>query len=181
MTLPRVFPQPQHQVDSQVRIDEVSPSRDGVPSPRGDAQHQMNSQIAINDFSFDIDGNGELDPFEKKLKAMFHAADTDGSGTLSPAEMLTIMRQMYEGEKAQKRMGRTIWGLSGLVVLLIVALTGVSIAGTVIGGEAIKESKVPDCSDPEQCDSSNVVNVGTVESYVESIFDLPAAPTNQVR
>ena len=144
-------------------------------------QHQMDSQVRIADFSFDVNGDGVLDPFEKKIKEAFHAADTDGSGTLSPAEMLTIMRQMYEGEKAQKRMGRTIWGLSGLVVLLIVALTGVSIAGAVIGGETIKEAKVPDCSDPEQCDGSNVVNVGTVESYVESIFDLPAAPTNQVR
>ena len=146
-------------------------------------QHQMDSQVRIADFSFDVNGDGVLDPFEKKIKEAFHAADTDGSGTLSPAEMLTIMRQMYEGEKAQKRMGRTIWGLSGLVVLLIVALTGVSIAGAVVGGEAIKESKVPDCSDPDptQCDGSNVVNVATVESYVESIFDLPAAPTNQVR
>ena len=115
--------------------------------------------------------------------AAFKAADKDNSGTLTPVEMLEIMRHMSESAKAAKRMGRTIMGLAGLVVLLILTLGGVSVAGAVVGGEAIKESKVPDCADPSsdaRCDAGNLVSVGQVESFVPGLFDLPTAPTNQL-
>jgi hypothetical protein len=146
--------------------------------------HEMHNEIRIADFNFDINGDGDLDPFEKKVMAAFKAADKDESGTLTPVEMLEIMRGMAESSKAAKRMGRTIMGLSGLVVLLILTLGGVSIAGAVVGGEAIKESKVPDCSDPKvtdkRCDPGNLVSVGQVESFTDSLFDLTSAPINQL-
>jgi len=70
--------------------------------------------------------------------------------------------------------------------MLIIALVGVSISGAMVGGEAIKESKVPDCSDPAvaaisgKCDAGKMVRVGAVESFFDSVFDLPAVPTNQL-
>ena len=134
-------------------MSSLAPSK-VAPFPRveGDLQvtemdapttHQMHNEIRIADFNFDINGDGNLDAFEKKVAAAFKAADKDNSGTLTPVEMLEIMRHMSESAKAAKRMGRTIMGLAGLVVLLILTLGGVSVAGAVVGGEAIKESKVP--------------------------------------
>ena len=49
---------------------------------------------------------------------------------------------------------------------------------------AIKESKVPDCSNPSaddaRCDATNLVSVGQVESFTDSLFDLPTAPLHQL-
>jgi hypothetical protein len=97
----------------------------------------------------DIDGDGKLDPFEKQVMQAFKAADRDDSGTLTPIEMIEIMRTMADTSRANKRLGRSVFGLMGLVVLLIGALVGVSISGAMVGGETIKESHVPDCSSPE--------------------------------
>jgi len=144
----------------------------------------MQSEIRIADFNFDINGDGCLDPFEKKVMAAFKAADRDNSGTLTPVEMIEIMRSMAESEKTKKRMGRTIFALIGLVVLLVLALVGVSITGAIVGGETIKESKVPSCADPEvsdpRCSANNVVHTASVESFTPSIFALPTASTNQL-
>jgi len=144
----------------------------------------MQSEIRIADFNFDINGDGSLDPFEKKVMEAFKAADRDGSGTLTPVEMLEIMRTMADSAKAAKRMGRTIFGLAGLVVLLVLALVGVSIAGAIVGGETIKESKVPSCAGPDasdpRCSAGNIVHTASVESFTPSIFALPTASTNQL-
>jgi hypothetical protein len=164
----------------------VSPTPPMSKAPRDTSKtHEMFNEIRIADFNFDIDGDGVIDPFEKKVMAAFKAADRDNSGTLTPVEMLDIMRKMAESAKTNKRMGRTIWGLIALVAVLVLALLGVSIAGAVVGGEAIKESKVPDCSNPseedeERCDPANLVSVGQVESFTDSLFLLPTAPINQL-
>ena len=103
-----------------------------APEPvrtRTETTHEMHNEIRIADFNFDINGDGNLDPFEKKVMAAFKAADKDNSGTLTPVEMLEIMRHMAESSKAAKRMGRTIAGLIAIVVLLIATLGGVSVAG----------------------------------------------------
>ena len=100
----------------------VSPM-DDVKRPRDTSTtHQMFNEIRIADFNFDIDGDGNIDPFEKKVMAAFKAADKDNSGTLTPVDMLEIMRKMADSSRAYKRMGRTIWGLVALVALLVVAL-----------------------------------------------------------
>ena len=111
------------------------------------------------------------------------AADTDGSGELTPAEMVTVMRGMAEAHKTNKRLGKQIWVLLGLIFLLVGALVGTSVSGAILGGELIKDSKVPSCSDPtdRRCNPANLVSVNTVESFVTSIFDLPSVATNQVR
>jgi hypothetical protein len=146
--------------------------------------HEMHSEIRIADFNFDINGDGNLDPFEKKVMAAFKAADKDNSGSLTPVEMLEIMRHMADQAKTAKRMGRTIIGLVGLIVLLVLTLGGVSLASVMVGGEAIKETKAPDCSNPSEndsrCDPTNLVSVGQVESFTDSLFDLPTAPLNQL-
>jgi hypothetical protein len=157
-----------------------------VPEPATRVQAFESKTIKISDFDFDLDKDGKVDPFEGKVLSALKAADTDGSGTLTPAEMVTVLRGMAATEKANTRLGRTVMALFCLVVLLIAALVGVSVAGAVVGGEVIKESKIPDCSDPtvganeDKCNPSKLTRVGAVESFLESIFDLPTVPTNQL-
>ena len=68
------------------------------PAPREPSTtHQMHNEIRISDFNFDINGDGNLDAFEKKVMAAFKAADKDNSGTLTPVEMLEIMRRFGFG------------------------------------------------------------------------------------
>ena len=144
----------------------------------------MKSEIKIADFNFDIDGDGKIDEFERKVQTAFQAADTDKSGTLTPIEMLGIMRHMSEGEKVKKRQGRTIFALAGLAGLLVLMLGAVSITGAVVGGEAIKESKVPNCDDPSvtdnRCSVGNIVHTGSIESFYPTIFALATGATNQL-
>jgi len=144
----------------------------------------MKSEIKIADFNFDVDGDGKIDEFERKVQTAFQAADTDKSGTLTPIEMLGIMRHMSEGEKVKKRQGRTIFALAGLAGLLVLMLGAVSITGAVVGGEAIKESKVPNCDDPSvtdnRCSVGNIVHTGSIESFYPTIFALATGATNQL-
>ena len=139
--------------------------------------------IRIEDFDFDLDKDGKVDPFEQKVHAALLAADVDNSGTLSPTELVGVFKGMAGKEKETAQLSRTVSRLSCLVVLLCGALVGTSVAGAVIGGDAIKESRVPDCSEPSadpRCDPGRLVTVGTVESFVESVFDLPGMPTEQL-
>lgn len=151
-----------------------------VPMNTGD------KSIRIADFDFDLDKDGKTDEFEKKVLQALQAADTDGSGTLTPAEMVTVLRGMAESQKENKRLGKQVTFLSILTVLLIVALTGVATVGAMLGGETIKESKVPDCSDPstpeeeDMCAPGNTVSTSSVQSYYPAIFDLASAPTEQL-
>ena len=56
--------------------------------------------IRIADFDFDLDKDGKVDPFEKKVLTSLKAADTDGSGTLTPLEMMSVLKQMADSNKA---------------------------------------------------------------------------------
>ena len=83
--------------------------------------------------------------------------------------------------KLNKQLKKMIFLLALLLVLALCALVGTSVAGSIIGGETIKESRVPDCDNDARCtDTSRLVRVGGVESFVPSIFDLPAVPTEQL-
>jgi len=147
------------------------------------ASQRASAEIRIANFDFDLDKDGTVDPFEQKVKQALHAADTDGSGTLSPAEFIGVLKTMASTEKEKSSLGRQVGLLSGLVVLLIGALVGVSIVGAVVGGDSIKENRNPDCSDGAanpRCQPSGLVRVGSVESFVPSIYNLPSMPTNQL-
>ena len=80
-----------------------------LPTDKKDMPPDMRSEIRIADFNFDINGDGDVDPFEKKVMNAFKAADRDNSGTLTPVEMLEIMRGMAEQHKTNKRLGRTVF------------------------------------------------------------------------
>lgn len=78
-------------------------------------------------------------------------------------------------------MGRIIFAL----LIIIVGMIGCMFATSMTAGEIIKESKVPDCSDPSvsdtaRCAPKGLTHVGVVESYTPTIFQLPTAPTNQL-
>ena len=147
------------------------------------ASRPTGAMIKIADFNFDLNGDGKVDAFERKVHDALKAADTDGSGSLTAAEFMSVLRSMAATEKQNKSLSKQVFRLSALVVLLIGALVGVSIVGSIVGGDSIKESRVPDCSDgtdDPRCQPSGLVRVGSVESFVQSIFDLPAMPTEQL-
>ena len=69
------------------------------------------------------------------------------------------------------------------MVALVLALASIFIV-SMLAGETIKESKIPDCSDPAmddtRCKSQGLTHVGSVESYSPNIWGLAAGPTNQL-
>lgn len=139
--------------------------------------------ISISDFDPDFNQDGTVDAFEAKMLTALKSADVDGSGTLSPAEMVMVFRSQIETQKSNRRLSRTVSALFLLVVLLLFALVGVSISGAMVGGEAIKESHVPDCDDPanaERCSPEGLVRVGTVESFAPGVYNLANAPPEQL-
>lgn len=95
-------------------------------------------------------------------------------------QLYGVIESLVATKRANKNMGRVI---AALLVAIMLALASI-FATNIIAGEAIKESKIPDCSDPStddaRCNPTGLTHVGTVESYAPSIFDLPAAPTNQL-
>jgi len=146
------------------------------------ARRESDGEIPIAALSVDVDGDGQLDAFEKRLAKQLKAADKDGSGTLDPTELVGVLRSMVETEKANKRLNRLVALLFALVVLLITALTGTAIAGSVVGGNAIKEDHTVDCSDSNdpRCDGAMAVHTMPVESFAPSIFDLVETPIEQL-
>ena len=146
------------------------------------ARRESDGEIPIAALSVDVDGDGQLDAFEKRLAKQLKAADKDGSGTLDPTELVGVLRSMVETEKANKRLNRLVALLFALVVLLITALTGTAIAGSVVGGNAIKEDHTIDCSDSNdpRCDGAMAVHTMPVESFAPSIFDLVETPIEQL-
>ena len=53
----------------------------------------------IDDFNFDLDKDGHVDPFELKVLAALKAADTAGSGTLTTAQFVKVLRGVAATEK----------------------------------------------------------------------------------
>jgi hypothetical protein len=102
----------------------------------------VGGQIKISDFDFDFDKDGKVDAFEQKIQNALKAADTDGSGTLTQAEFVSVLRQMADTEKQNKNLGKKVTALSVLSVVLLLLLTAVSVVGAVVGGNSIKESHV---------------------------------------
>jgi hypothetical protein len=116
--------------------------------------------------------------------ALMAKYDTDGNGNFSVAEVRSIVKDVQTQNTLNRQLKKIVGLLFVAVFLLIGTLVGTSIAGAAIGGQSIKESKVPDCSDPDsndaRCDPSNVVKVGSVESFLPSVYDLAAAPPEQL-
>jgi hypothetical protein len=109
--------------------------------------------------------------------------DKDGNGIFDLEEVRNIVRDIQAEQKKSKQLGRAVMALFLLVIILIGALVGTAIAGAMIGGEAIKEAKVPNCDGPDApatCAEGNLVRTGTVESFYPSVFQLATAKTEQL-
>jgi hypothetical protein len=105
--------------------------------------------------------------------------DVDGSGSFSIEEVRAIVKDFQSARALSKQLKKIVVGMLVLIVLLMGCLVATSITGAMIGGEKIKENRNPDCSDGT-CDSSRLVRVGGVESFVPSLFGLAALPTEQL-
>ena len=111
--------------------------------------------------------------------------DKDGNGVFDIAEVRNIVDDVQKEKAKSKQLLRAVMFLVVMVFVLIGALVGTSIVGAVVGGERIKESKVPDCDDPlfkgtSRCAQGNLVRTGSVESYYPRIFDLASGKTEQL-
>ena len=137
--------------------------------------------IPIASLNPDSDGDGKVEPWEVDVFERIKAADADASGIISTKELFGVIKGAAESDKQKKLYRKLAMVLLGVVVVLIGLLVAVSIVGAVVGGNAIKEARVPDCStgnDP-LC-STGVVGTATIESFSPSVFGLAAAPINQM-
>ena len=131
--------------------------------------HEMHNQIRIADFNFDVDGDGRVDDFEKKVMRAFKAADVDNSGTLTPAEMISVMKDMAQTQKANKGLK----SLLAIAVAIIVMLIGAMLAVSVAAGEMVKESHVGGTGGSEMISTNgDVVQTDAVESFTD-LFETP--------
>jgi len=153
------------------------PSAATAPEPASQGGSTRRRSIKIEDFDFDLDKDGKVDPFEAKVLSALKVADVDGTGTLDNREMITVIRGMVESEKTQTRLGKQVSVLAGVVILLIVCLTGVAVLGSIVGGESIKESHVTGSTMTSKSGAAVAVAQATVDY---SIWDLPALTTKKL-
>ena len=105
--------------------------------------------------------------------------DLDGSGSFSIEEVKAIVRDIISARSMSKQLKKIVFAMLALIVLLIGCLVAASITGAIIGGEKIKETHSPSCANGT-CESSRLVRVGGVESFVPGLFALAAVPTEQL-
>jgi hypothetical protein len=131
--------------------------------------------IPINTLNPDSDGDGKVEKWEAEVFDRIKDADADKSGSISVKELFTVIKGAAESDRA-KRMFRNLFFAA---LFVIIVLIGAMLAMSIVAGESIKENRNPKC-DGGDCDPSALVSVGSVESFVGSIFDLPTVPTNQL-
>ena len=152
-----------------------------IASAQSELKEARAGGIPISSLNPDSDGDGKVEKWEVEVYNRIKDADADRSGSINVKELFGVIKGAAESDR-QKRVFRRLFGVS---VLVILALVGSMLAMGVVAGEAVKESHVPDCSDPSnadaaRCASGALVRVGEVESFVDSIFDLPGVPTEQL-
>jgi len=134
--------------------------------------------IQIAALNPDSDGDGKVEAWEKEVFERIKEADADQSGAISVKELFGVIKGAAASDRA-KRLFRRLFIAAVLVIFILI---GAMLGTGIVAGEAVKESKVPSCSDPDSasCNPDGLVRVGTVESFVASIFDLPSAPTESL-
>ena len=130
---------------------------------------QKGGSIPIAALNPDSDGDGKVEPWEVDVFNRIKAADADSSGSISVKELFGVIKRAAESDKA-KRLFRRLFFAS---LLVIVVLVGAMLGMSIVGGEAIKENRNPNC-DTGECDPGRLVSVGTVESFVA-----PSSPTDR--
>jgi len=139
--------------------------------------------IPISTLDPDTDGDGKVEKWEVDVFERIKAADEDKSGSINVKELFGVIKGAAESDKQKKLYRKAAMALAAVVLFLIGALVAVSLVGAIVGGNMIKESKVPDCSatpEAEGCEAGKLVSVGTVESFTPSVFSLARAPTEQL-
>ena len=152
-----------------------------IASGHAQLEEAQKGGIPITTLNPDSDGDGKVEKWEVEVYNRIKEADADNSGSISVKELFGVIKGAAESDR-MKRLYRRLFLIAILVILaLIAAMLGMSL----VAGEAVKESHVPDCSDPSnadaaRCASGNIVRVGEVESFYDSIFDLCTVPTEQL-
>jgi len=136
------------------------------------------SSIPIATLNPDSDGDGKVEAWETEVFERIKAADADQSGAISVKELFGVIKGAAASDRA-KRLFRRLFIAAVLVIFILI---GAMLGMGIVAGEAVKESKVPSCSDPDSasCNPEGLVRVGSVESFVASVFDLPSAPTESL-
>ena len=115
-----------------------------------------------------------------KIYAALKAADIDGSGSIGVGELYAVIGNLVSAKRTARNLTKLV---AALMVALVLALASIFIV-SMLAGETIKESKIPDCSDPTtddlRCQPKGLTHVGSVESYSPNLWGLAAAPTNQL-
>ena len=155
---------------SEVQVTEVQVE----PTTRSGAE------LNISALNPDADGDGNVSPLEMEIYKSLKAADIDGSGSIGTGELYKVISDLVGEKRKVKNLSKLVVGLLLIIVLALASIFVVSL----LAGETIKESKIPDCSDPAvndaRCEPQGLTHVGSVESYSPTLWGLAAAPTNQL-
>ena len=115
-----------------------------------------------------------------QIYAALKAADIDGSGSIGVGELYAVIGSLVSAKRTARNLTKLV---VALLVALVLALASIFVV-SMLAGESIKESKIPDCSNPTsddpRCQPTGLTHVGSVESYSPNIWVLAAAPTNQL-
>jgi hypothetical protein len=103
--------------------------------------------------------------------------DTDGNGSFSISEVRLIVEDVQKQKSENRSMKKLICMLLGFMLLLLVALVGTSLFGAVIGGDAIKETRVAADQPPP---GARAVATAPLRSHSANLFGLANAPTDQL-
>lgn len=100
--------------------------------------------IPISTLNPDTDGDGKVEKWEVEVFNRIKDADADNSGSISVKELFSVIKGAAESDRKKKLFKRAFFVALAVIVALIGAMLGMGI----VAGEAVKESKVPDCSNP---------------------------------
>ena len=122
----------------------------------------------------DLNKDGKIDEFERRALQAIQAADADGSGYLTGQELLNVMRTLVESGKTQSMLKKGI----GTLFIIVLALIGAMLGVTLAANEVSKESHVKGSAMTTL--SGGAVQTDSVVSF-SSVWDIPALPTTTLR
>ena len=133
--------------------------------------------IPISTLNPDSDGDGKVESWEVDVFKRIQDADADKSGSISVKECVCLGCQLtprrslgrcaegtcvrtgrlfgvIKGAAESDRQKRLFRRLFVVAVVIIVALIGAMLGMGIVAGEAVKESRVPNCDDPAMQDAA---------------------------
>ena len=133
-------------------------------------------KIADIEKELDRDGDGKISKNEANLLRTLKEADVDGDGEIKVGELLSLAHSMHQQTKANKRLGKMVWGILAMSLLFC----GVTFAICLAAVEAAKDSR-PSASGIVMSAGSKPLPLANGQAIrIGAIFDLLTTPANEL-